>query len=173
MDRAETKLDVQPSIDAAPAGNVSSSPQRGQQSQAPEDAFKHRLKPTGQISSLTRASHPPEGVDNHGPAGPSTANRNLAKRPVSSSPLKPVNKPAQPMKSDAGPLATPPDAGPPLKRPRAVASSTSKERPPREGVASPMKTPADLMERLKEYVELCGGTLDDGWSVDVCSAFSP
>lgn len=170
MDRDETKIDVQPSIDAAPASNVLSSPQRSRQSQASEEACKHKQKPTGHNSSLTRDSQPPEAADNHGPAGPSDANSNLAKRPPPSTPLKPVNKSAHALKSNAGQSGTPPDAGPPLKRPRAVASPMSKERPPREGVASPMKTPAGLMDGLKEYVELCGGALNDGWSVDVCSA---
>lgn len=166
MEPKEPPSGAQECADAPHVHNAAERTPQRQEATAPEDAS--RDQPTGEDAKSER----PQDVGNSVAARtvPGTSSSGVAKRPVASSPLKPVTNAAQPLGKDAKRSST--EQGPPLKRPKA-ASAPAQQRA-RE--AQP-KAPVDLIERLKEYVELCGGTLEDGWSVDVrtspCIRHSP
>lgn len=166
MDLAETQADVQPDVDAPPAPNTSSRPKGDQGEKAVDTVPASKVNAAVSVDARQSCDAAPARGAASPVSKPSSGQSNPAKRPVPPSPLKPVNKDAKVLAMDAKAVAASPDAGPPLKRPRAV-GSPARERTSREGNASPAKTPTDLMEKLKEYVQLCGGSLEDGWSVDV------
>lgn len=167
MERADTQVDVQPGVEAPPARTSSSGAQRDQEAPAFELA-SHSTGKSCSANPMPSAPRSSEGAAGPASGGQPASHPSPAKRPAPPSPLKQINKGKLISQQDAGHVG-PSDEAPPMKRLRADTSPPARPRPSQDPTASPMKTPADLMQRLSEYVETCGGSLGEGWSVDVCS----